>query len=59
MSFWKTLAICSGLSVIMPLITDICLPAIPDIAKYYGVESARIQQTISILFFGAAFGQIF
>jgi DHA1 family bicyclomycin/chloramphenicol resistance-like MFS transporter len=58
MSFWKTLAICSGLSVIMPLITDICLPAIPDIAKYYGVESARIQQTISILFFGAAFGQI-
>ena len=58
MSFWKALVICSGLSVIMPLITDICLPAIPDIARYYGVETARIQQTISFLFFGAAFGQI-
>ena len=58
MSFWRALAIFSGLSVIMPLITDICLPAIPDIARYYGVETGRIQQTISFLFFGAAFGQI-
>jgi DHA1 family bicyclomycin/chloramphenicol resistance-like MFS transporter len=58
MSFWRVLAICSGLSVIMPLITDICLPAIPDIALYYGVKTMRIQQTMSTLFFGAAFGQI-
>ena len=58
MSFWRALAIFSGLSVIMPLITDICLPAIPDIARYYGVETGRIQQTFSFLFFGAAFGQI-
>ncbi|MDC0196089.1 multidrug effflux MFS transporter [Gammaproteobacteria bacterium] len=58
MSFWRALAIFSGLSVIMPLITDICLPAIPDIARYYGVETGRIQQTISFLFFGAALGQI-
>jgi len=42
----------------MPLVTDICLPAIPDIARYYGAETGRIQQTISFLFFGAAFGQI-
>ena len=58
MPFWRALAIFSGLSVIMPLITDICLPAIPDIARYYGVGTARIQQSISFLFFGAAFGQI-
>jgi len=59
MPFWRALAIFSGLSVIMPLITDICLPAIPEIARYYGVETGRIQQTIAFLFFGAAFGQIF
>ncbi len=58
MSFWRALVIFSGLSVIMPLVTDICLPAIPDIARYYGAETGRIQQTISFLFFGAAFGQI-
>ena len=58
MPFWKALVIFSGLSVIMPLITDICLPAIPEIAGYYGVETSRIQQTFSFLFFGAASGQI-
>ena len=42
----------------MPLITDICLPAIPNMAEYYGVETGRIQQTISYLFIGAALGQI-
>ena len=58
MSFWRALGIFSGLSVIMPLITDIGLPAIPDIAQYYNVGTDRIQQTISFLFFGAAIGQI-
>ena len=58
MSFWRALGIFSGLSVIMPLITDIGLPAIPDIARYYNVGTDRIQQTISFLFFGAAIGQI-
>lgn len=58
MSFWRALAIFSGLSVIMPLITDICLPAIPNMAEYYGVETGRMQQSISYLFIGAAIGQI-
>ena len=58
MSFWRALAIFSGLSVIMPLITDICLPAIPNMAEYYGVETGKIQQTVSYLFIGAALGQI-
>ena len=58
MSFWRALALFSGLSVLMPLITDICLPAIPDIAKYYDAKSTEIQQTVSLLFFGAAIGQI-
>ena len=58
MSFWRALALFSGLSVLMPLITDICLPAIPDIAKYYDAKSTDIQQTVSLLFFGAAIGQI-
>ncbi len=39
MSFWRALALFSGLSVLMPLITDICLPAIPDIAKYYDAKN--------------------
>ena len=58
MSFWRALALFSGLSVLMPLITDICLPAIPDIAEYYDAKSTDIQQTVSLLFFGAAIGQI-
>ena len=58
MHFWVALILFSGLTVLMPLITDIGLPAIPDMAQYYGVTTGKIQQTVSYLFLGAAVGQI-
>ena len=58
MSFWKVLALMSGLAILLPLIIDIFLPAIPAIAQSFQVNTGDIQITLASLNLGAAIGQI-
>jgi DHA1 family bicyclomycin/chloramphenicol resistance-like MFS transporter len=58
MSFWRVLALLSGLAILMPLIIDIFLPAMPAIAKSFDTNTGDIQITLASLNLGAALGQI-
>ncbi|MFC0225433.1 Bcr/CflA family multidrug efflux MFS transporter [Serratia aquatilis] len=47
------------LSMLMPLAIDMYLPSMPIIAKEFGVESGRVQMTLSAYMLGFAVGQLF
>ncbi|BBI92389.1 Bcr/CflA family multidrug efflux MFS transporter [Serratia symbiotica] len=47
------------LSMLMPLAIDMYLPSMPVIAAQFGVESGRVQMTLSAYMLGFAFGQLF
>ena len=48
----------SGLAILMPLVIDIFLPAIPAIAQSFQVSTGDIQITLASLNLGAAIGQL-
>ena len=58
MPFWKILTLLSGLAILMPLVIDIFLPAIPAIAQSFQVSTGDIQITLASLNLGAAIGQL-
>ena len=58
MPFWKVLTLLSGLAILMPLVIDIFLPAIPAIAQSFQVSTGDIQITLASLNLGAAIGQL-
>jgi DHA1 family bicyclomycin/chloramphenicol resistance-like MFS transporter len=45
------------LSAVGPLSVDMYLPALPTIAREFGVEVAPVQRTLSLFFIGLALGQ--
>lgn len=45
--------------MLMPLAIDMYLPSMPVIAAQFGVESGRVQMTLSAYMLGFAFGQLF
>jgi DHA1 family bicyclomycin/chloramphenicol resistance-like MFS transporter len=47
------------LSMLMPLAIDMYLPSMPIIAQEFGVESGRVQMTLSAYMLGFAVGQLF
>ena len=47
------------LAALGPLSTDLYLPSLPSIARYFSVDTAATQFTLSIFLFGFAVGQIF
>lgn len=47
------------LSMLMPLAIDMYLPSMPIIAQEFGVESGRVQMTLSAYVLGFALGQLF
>gem|GEM_PF-4924169 len=49
MLFWKVLILLSGLAILMPLVIDIFLPAIPAIAQSFQVSTGDIQITLASL----------
>lgn len=55
-AFTITLACLSGL---LPLSTDMYLPALPTIARVFGVGAAEAQMTLSVFLLGMVVGQIF
>lgn len=57
-SFWRILAVLTGLAVLPPLVIDIFLPAMPDAARALGVPSGDIQITMAALMAGIAVGQM-
>ena len=52
------ITILGALSVVSPFATDMYLPAYPQVAKDFGVQSTVISLTISSYFIGLAGGQI-
>ncbi len=57
-SFWRILALLTGLAVLPPLAIDIFLPAMPDAARALGVPTGDIQITMAALMAGMALGQL-
>lgn len=55
--FWRVLIILSGLGLLLPMIFDVYLPAMPSIARSFGVGDGQIQLTLAAMNFGLAFGQ--
>lgn len=47
------------LTALGPLSTDLYLPSLPSIARYFGASTADTQLTLSLFLFGLAFGQVF
>ena len=47
------------LAMLMPLSIDMYLPAMPQIAKEYGVSAGSVQMTLSAYILGFALGQLF
>ncbi len=45
--------------MLMPLAIDMYLPSMPIIAQEFGVESGRVQMTLSAYVLGFAIGQMF
>jgi DHA1 family bicyclomycin/chloramphenicol resistance-like MFS transporter len=55
----ELVVILATLSVITPLGIDMYLPALPDMAKFYGATDSDAQFTLSTYFLGFAIGQAF
>lgn len=47
------------LSMLMPLSIDMYLPAMPQIAREFGVQASSVQMTLNIYILGFAVGQLF
>jgi MFS transporter, DHA1 family, multidrug resistance protein len=56
--FYVIITILGALSVVSPFAIDMYLPAYPQVAKDFGVESTVISLTISSYFIGLAGGQV-
>lgn len=48
-----------ALTAVPPLVTDLYLPALPDVARTLGAPDALAQLTISLCLLGLAVGQLF
>jgi DHA1 family bicyclomycin/chloramphenicol resistance-like MFS transporter len=55
---FKTILILGILTAYVPFSVDTYLPAMPNIAAYFGTTSARMAYSLSTFFIGFAFGQI-
>ena len=55
---FKTILILGILTAYVPFSIDSYLPAMPNIAEYFGTTSARMAYSLSTFFIGFAFGQI-
>jgi MFS transporter, DHA1 family, multidrug resistance protein len=55
---FKIILILGILTAYVPFSVDTYLPAMPNIAEYFGTSSARMAYSLSTFFIGFAFGQI-
>lgn len=53
------LVVIGALTAVPPLVTDLYLPALPDVARTLGAPDALAQLTISLCLLGLALGQLF
>ncbi|MEK9971611.1 MAG: Bcr/CflA family multidrug efflux MFS transporter [Ferrovibrio sp.] len=58
-ALWRLTLILGSLSAFTPLAVDMYLPALPALEHDLGTDSGRVQQTLSLFFFGLAIGQLF
>ncbi|HVP03411.1 MAG TPA: multidrug effflux MFS transporter [Solirubrobacteraceae bacterium] len=54
----RLVLVLAGLSAFAPLTTDLYLPALPQIARDYGVSAASVQVTLTASVLGIAAGQL-
>ncbi|AKH64771.1 MULTISPECIES: Bcr/CflA family multidrug efflux MFS transporter [Photorhabdus] len=57
-SYLGLILILGLLSMLMPLAIDMYLPSLPTVAEDFGVDSGRVQMTLSSYIFGFAIGQM-
>ncbi|NHB96130.1 Bcr/CflA family multidrug efflux MFS transporter [Photorhabdus stackebrandtii] len=57
-SYLGLILILGLLSMLMPLAIDMYLPSLPTVAKDFGVDSGRVQMTLSSYILGFAIGQM-